>query len=177
MAASRLSRSTRVWLVIAVGAVALLIAAGGSYVAVNAGGSPAAVTTETPETTLVPASPSPTLEPPLATGTPPAAVTATPPTEGTPTSSFPSPGISCPDGAPHYHVNIEKFQEELRQQAGLEDAVVTEVDLDTVRVEFQGMELTLTGWGESSTIGGTGDPSRELFERFVAAIDAVLFAC
>lgn len=169
MAAPRLSRSTRIWLVIAAVAVALLAAAGGSYMAVNAGGSPAAVTTATPDAT--PTSPFITVTPPQATAT-----VADPPLPSdtvTPDASLPPdfPPVQC--GGPRYHLNIQK----LRDHPNLAGAVVTEINQDTVRIDIDGVDFLITGWGGSLSFGGYAPSSDELFEQVVSAAHAVRYEC
>ncbi len=161
-------RPLRPWLLIAA-VVALLAIGGGSYVAVNAGSSPAPVPTATPTATATAeratATPTPT-EPPAATATsvPPAA---------TPTEILNvHPRIDCPKRT-NIHVNIDK----LAAQPGLEGAVITEIDDRSVRIEIEGIELIITGWGEVVGLGGPGDPSSELRERIHLAIDAVAYEC
>jgi hypothetical protein len=174
MAASRPANRARVWLGSA--AALVLIAAGaGSYVAVSAGGGGAGATpTQEPSTATATA----TAETPVtsATATPPLP-TSQPSAEPTATSGPIHPGITCPDGEPRYHLNIQKFQDELRQYPDFQDAVVTEVDLDTVMVETAKLTFTVTGWGEVVGIGGPSNPTNDLLEQLSLAMDAVSFDC
>lgn len=121
-----------------------------------------------------------TQTPPAATGTsaPPTQppTQAPPPVSPSPTRDYSLPPdfppVDC--GGPRYHLNIEKLQ----AHPNLAGAVITEMDLDTVRIEIEGQEFTVTGWGGDVGIGGAGpEPSQGLFERVVAAIDAVRFEC
>ena len=161
-------RPQRPWLLIAA-VVALLAIGGGSYVAVNAGSSLAPAPTATP-TATAPA------ERATATATPtePPASTATsePPTAtATPQVSL-NPGIDCPKRT-HFHLNIDN----LAARPGLAAAVVTEIDDRRVRLELEGVEFIIDGWGEAVGLAWRGDPSDELRERVQLALDAVRYEC
>ena len=71
------------------------------------------------------------------------------------------------------HLNIDL----LRLQPGMADAVISEIDSNSIRVVLQGVEFIITGRGKLIGIGGSGDPSAELFEQVALAIDAVAFEC
>ena len=125
----------------------------------------------------------PTYTPGVATGTlpapsatPPAASTQPPPISPSPTRDFSLPAdfppVDC--GGPRYHLSIEKLQ----AHPNLAAAVITEVDLDTIRIEIQGAEFLITGWAGDFTIGWAGpEPGQELLEQVAVAVESVLFEC
>jgi hypothetical protein len=154
------------WLLVPVAAGALTFACG-----VNTGDSTQLPLAETAATQAPTATWTAMPTPPPATPTLPpgssgeaAAPTATP--------LSPKPDIDCP-GPPRYHLSIEKLQ----AQPGLAGAIITEVDIDTIRIDIQGVYFLFTGWGEHSSIGGSGTTNDQLFEQVVSALDAVLFEC
>jgi hypothetical protein len=160
-------------------AALLLIAAGaGSYVVVSAGGGAGATPTQEPSTATATATAERTAETPAASAT----ATSPPPTsqpssEPSATSGPIHPGVTCPDGEPRYHLNIQKFQDELRQYPTFQDAVVTEADLDTVSVVVQDAEFLIDGWGELVVVGGYGSADTEVHTQLIAALDAVRYEC
>lgn len=129
--------------------------------------APTISATESP--TQAPATPSPTAEPPTPTPTSTLEPTALP----TPTQSFSVDlGGECPKRM-HGHLNIEL----LRADSQLTGAVISEIDTYSVRIEIEGIDFIITGWGEDIDIGLHGNPSDDLFERVVSAMDAVNFEC
>ena len=137
-------------------ALMLLLAGCGS----NGAGEP----TSTPG---LAASPTPTSESPLNGPTAPTA-TSQPPA---PAATF-TPGPTCAPRT-HNHLNIDL----LRLQPGLEGAIITEIDDNSIRIVVQGVELIITGSGKLIGIGGPGDPSRELLVLLSRAIDAANYQC
>jgi hypothetical protein len=137
---------------------------------VNAGDSTQLPPTETAATQAPTSKWTATPTPPPATPTPPAGSSgeAAAPT-ATPLS--PKPAIDCK--GPRYRLNIEKLQ----AQPTLAGTTITEVDIDTVRIDLAGFEYDITGWGEFIDIGGTGGGGDELFHQIAAAVDAVAYEC
>jgi hypothetical protein len=166
--------SRLVWIAIA-SVVGLLVAGFATYFAVNAGDSSGgAPTVQQTTTTELSTTPPPLTEPPTET--------APAPTEG-PTPPSPSPTATFdsnlpPDLPPEYcdpprtHLNVEK----LRAQPNLTGAVITEVDLDTVRVEIKGVEMFVNGWGGLVGFDSNG-ATDQLFEQVATAVNAVRFEC
>ena len=108
---------------------------------------------------------------------PPAEPTATPPPtdvvrEAQPTPARPAPAIGCLNRG-NNHLNIEL----LRAQPGMAEAAITEIDEGSVGLQFEGVELIISGWGTLIGIGGPGDPTNEQLERIGLAIDAVRYEC
>jgi hypothetical protein len=170
----RLPKSAPVWAALA--AALLLIAAGaGSYVVVSAGGGAGATPTREPSTATATATAVETAGTPAASGT----ATSLPPTsqpsaEPTSTSGPIHPGITCGDGEPRYHLNIEKLQ----AHPNLTGAEITEVDLDTIRIDIEGIEIFVTGWGEAGlAIAGYDPIPDDLFAQVALALDAVQYEC
>jgi hypothetical protein len=65
----------------------------------------------------------------------------------------------------------------LRAQPGIADAVITEIDENSLLVEIQGIEIILDGWGSVVRIGGPGDPSNDLLDELLFAINGVRYEC
>lgn len=111
----------------------------------------------------------PTAEPP----TPPPTSTSVPSALPTATQFFSAaPDIGCPKRM-HNHLNTEK----LRADSRLTGAVVSEIDISRVRIEIEGVEFIIIGWGEDVGIGGYGNPSEDLMLRVQLAVDALTFEC
>ena len=154
--------------VLALVVLTVMFALGGALLAAACGGDSTepepTIATITPQSTAAPTAtqePVPT-DPPAPTATPqPPARTAT----------F-APGPTCPPRT-YNHVNIDL----LRLQPGLAGAVITEINDSTVRIVLQGVEFDITGRGTLVGFGGRGDPSDELFEQVVGAVDAVRYQC
>ncbi|MCH8026257.1 MAG: hypothetical protein IH866_05630 [Chloroflexi bacterium] len=155
--------------------MALLVLTAGALLAAACDGDSTeaepAMATDTPESTAVPTvtqEPAPTERPaPTATPQPPAP-TATP-LPPAPTTTY-TPGPTCPPRT-HRHLDIGT----MRLQPGFTDAIITEIDADSIRIVVQGVELIITGSGKVIGIGGPGDPSRELLVLLSRAIDAANF--
>ena len=115
--------------------------------------------TPTAEPTTTPPTPSPTSEPTL------------PPTPTQPPTPTVDP--ACAERG-HNHLNIDL----LSADSGLVGAVISEIDEYSVRIEIEGAELVITGWGEDIGIGRrTSNIGADLMERVVNAIDAANFVC
>ena len=115
--------------------------------------------------------PTPTAEPPTPQPTP--AASALPPTQPPPQAE--APPAPTPDPAcaarDHNHLNIEK----LRDQPTMADAVITEVDDDSIRIIFEGVEVIVSGIGSSLAI--RTNLANERLAPLTRAIDAVANEC
>ena len=91
----------------------------------------------------------PTTEPTVAPPTPLPSVTALPPTLP-PAPTQPPAATVDPDCAQrtHNHLNIDK----LAAQPTMADAVITELDDDSIRIIFEGVEVIVSGLGSSLAI-------------------------
>ena len=123
--------------------------------------TPVAEATPTLAATLTPTP----LPSPTATNVPP----TIPPPSPTQLQSF-APRISCP-GRTHQHLNIEL----LAAQPGMEDAVITEVDEHTIRVEVDGIDVVVRGW--LKVMGFHGDLTNDQLDQISIAVDAVVSEC
>ncbi len=155
-------------------ALMVLLALGGALLAAACGESEGSSAFGQAETTLTvtitpqsTAAPTATQEP---VPTDPPAPTATPQPPA-PTATY-TPKPTCPPRT-YNHVNIDL----LRLQPGMTGAVITEIDDNKIRIVLQGVEFDITGRGTLVGFGGRGDPSDELFEQVVGAIDAVRYQC
>ena len=61
----------------------------------------------------------------------------------------------------------------LRLQPSLTDAVTSEIDDDTIRIDVEGIEVIVRGWGEVVTFHG--DLSNEQQTRILHAVDTVRY--
>ena len=126
----------------------------------------------------VTASPTATQETPTATAEP-TIVPPTPSPSATAVPTLPPPATEVPSPTPdpacaardHNHLNIEK----LAAQPNMIGAVITEIDDDTIRIVFEGVEVIVEGSGNLLTF--SGKLTREQQTRVVTAIDAVLYEC
>ncbi|MCH8008352.1 MAG: hypothetical protein IIC91_05755 [Chloroflexi bacterium] len=53
--------------------------------------------------------------------------------------------------------------------------MTSEIDDDTIRIDVEGIEVIVRGWGEVVTFHG--DSNNEQLTRFVHAVDAVRYEC
>ena len=144
------------------------IGPGGSAGAdVPAGATEAASPTTTLETVTPTATAEPTIVPPTPSPSATAVPTLPPPATEVP-SPTPDPACAARD---HNHLNIEK----LAAQPNMIGAVITEIDDDTIRIVFEGVEVIVEGSGNLLTF--SGKLTREQQTRVVTAIDAVLYEC
>ena len=115
--------------------------------------------------TQAPATPSPTAEASTPLPTPSPTVVPQPTLPAPPTVD-----MACKSRT-HNHVNIDR----LLDQPSLTDAAITEIDANTIRVDFEGVVVTVEGWAELVTVDG--ELSAEQQERLFLAIDAVRYVC
>ena len=129
--------------------------------------------TVTASPTATQTTPTPTAEPTIAPPTPsPSATTV--PTLPPPATQPPAPTVDPACAARDYnHLNIER----LRAEPGLEEAAISEINAYNVRIEIEGIEFIITGWGEDMGIGGWGQPSDELMSIVQRAVDELTFVC
>ena len=112
------------------------------------------------------ATPSPIAEPPTPTPTSTLEPTVLP----TATQNLTQPVDECPKRT-NNHLNIDK----LSLQPGMTDATITEIDQNSIRIEFDGVEAIVRG--RSGVLGIHGDLSNDQLDRLSLAIDAVLNEC
>ena len=134
-----------------------------------AGATEAASPTATLETVT------PTAEPTIVPPTPSPSATALSPTQPPPTTTqppTPTPDPACA-ARDHNHLNIDK----LAAQPNLGDAIVTEVDDRAVRIELEGSEFIVQGWGEVVIIREPPSVDDELSALIGGAVDNVRYEC
>ena len=161
--------------VLVVAGVALLV---WGLVRTNGGADANDETSVLAEPTLAVASPTASPPTPAPTAEPAAAQPTAQPTSTSelvllpPPTQFPS---VTPDPAcltrDHNHLNIDK----LAAHPNMAGAVITEIDDDSIRIVFEGVEVIVEGSGKLLTF--SGKLTREQQTRVVTAIDTVLYEC